>query len=497
MTWDRTYEATLLFIRVTLIATFCGILIADLAECQPFSHYWQVLPDPGGRCRQGYAHLLTMSISNIVTDLLLVFFPVPIILRSKMSPKRKVQLVLLFSLSLAPVGVTIYRVPHIIWAHGSQQLRSLLASVELLFATGAANALVLGSFVRDRGVKKQKFKYGSIANESVDRSWGSRRPTMNRHWGSDEDLVRDLGIGVNPELRETPDSPGFDDHPYFTPAPIASKLQDDMNHWNFPSRKRSGAERSDDSLIPRDQLASSRSNSTITPRKVSFFDVGNLLADEGPGAVGPGVVYGAGPGGHHGITAARDATNGNGSGSGSGSASNSNNGGSPRRNSLPSSSVDPLASPHSIPSPTLPASNVGFRRGSQALLQDLGGLLGPLGPGRSHNNGHHNQQQSPQQHQHQPHQPSPSQQSPPSQHAAHFGSGGGGEAANQGQQHHQHQQGAGHGATELQAMSPPRDREREQAMAYEQERIRRQDRRERHLPPEPVLMDAGGLLRRA
>jgi hypothetical protein len=337
VTWEKGYETTLLIIRCTLAATFVAVVISDLAECQPFNHYWQVLPDPGGQCRQGYAQLLTMATCNILTDLLLVFFPIPIILRSQMGLKRKIQLVLLFSLSLAPVGVTFYRVPHIIWAQGSQQTRSLMASVELLFATAAANALVLGSFVRDRGVKKKKFKYGSIAADSIERTSGSRRPTLHRHWGSDEDLVRDIGLGVDPELRESPDTPGMDS-PHFTPAPITKRLGESMDKWQFPQRKRSNAERSDDSLLPRDQLSSSRSNSTPTPRKVSFFDVGGLLSDDQPSIASTSV------------------------------------GG--RRDSY-HSSVDPL-SPHSIPSPTVPAGASGARRGSTALLQDLGGLLGPL-----------------------------------------------------------------------------------------------------------------------
>ena len=332
VTWERSYEMTLLIIRCTLAATFIAVLISDLAECQPFAHYWQVLPDPGGQCRQGYAQLLTMAVCNILTDLLLVFFPIPIIIRSQMTVKRKVQLTLLFSLSLAPVGVTLYRVPHIIWQDGNQQTRSLLASVELLFATAAANALVLGSFVRDRGTKKKKFKYGSVA-DSMDRSSASRsrRPTV-RPWGSDEDLVRDMGYGIDPNLREIPESPGIDDNKFYPAAPVGN-IASDMKHWQFPERRKSGAARSDDSLIPRDQLSPARSNSSATPRRVSFFDVGGLLAE-------------------------------------------SDDRSTLRRDSY-LSSVDPL-SPHSAPSPTIPAGASGFRRGSQALLQDLGGLIGPF-----------------------------------------------------------------------------------------------------------------------
>lgn len=51
--WRRSWEITLQSIRIFLLATFFAVVIATLAECQPFHHYWQVMPDPGAHCRQG------------------------------------------------------------------------------------------------------------------------------------------------------------------------------------------------------------------------------------------------------------------------------------------------------------------------------------------------------------------------------------------------------------------------------------------------------------
>ncbi|RKF65540.1 putative protein/integral membrane protein [Golovinomyces cichoracearum] len=204
LTWNistSSHEVTLKGIRWFLLFTFLVVVIADLSECQKFSNFWQVVPDPGPHCRQGFAQLLTMGTMNIITDFLLAFFPIPIILKSHMGLVKKIQLILLFSLSLLPAGITIFRIPHVIDRHGSQQYRSVLASVEILMATIAANAVVLGSFVRDRGVKKQKFKLTST-NESEE-PVGSVRGKLSRFWGSDEDLVRDLGLCVDPEILQT------------------------------------------------------------------------------------------------------------------------------------------------------------------------------------------------------------------------------------------------------------------------------------------------------
>lgn len=326
ITWQRSYQTTLVALRWALLATFVAVIISDLAECRPFHHYWQVLPDPGGQCRQGYAQLLTMATCNVLTDLMLVIFPIPILLRSHMQLKRKIQLVLLFSLSLSVVCVTLYRVPHIIWNDGRQQYRSLLASVEILFATASANALVLGSFVRDRGLKKQKFRRNSAA-DSFDRGSAPRRPALHQHWGSDEDLVRDVGLSVEPELRQGAGRT----HGRAT----AAKPADFKGEWPPRSAGNPRSEAaSDDAILPSDRLY--RVDSSQGGKKLTFFDVGGLL-DSSVGT----------------------------------------SSGSYRRGSHASSTLEPSSS-HGVPANTVPASSSGLRRGSSALLQDLGGLLGPL-----------------------------------------------------------------------------------------------------------------------
>ncbi|KZF25073.1 hypothetical protein L228DRAFT_265557 [Xylona heveae TC161] len=340
--WKRSYEIILNIIRHFLIISFIAVVISTLAECQPFSHYWQVIPDPGPRCRQGYAQLITMGACDVITDLLLVFFPIPLIIKSAMPLKRKMSLVLLFSLSLVLVAITLYRIPAIIQTRSSQQFRTVMASVEILAAAGVTNGLVLGSFVRDRGVKKIKYKFGSTS-DSMERASTRRGTVTTQHWGSDEDLVRDLGIRLHPELRASVQSP--------RPAPMAIPLAStakavtpaiDQN-WEFPADDASSD--SDADLKHPDALDPPRSPGTQSrppnARKTSFFDVGGLLED------GNGVIARPEP------------------------ALTTSNSPSPRNTSI--------AQDHAQP-----------RQGSRALLHDIGGLLTPpseTGRGRSRSRG--------------------------------------------------------------------------------------------------------------
>jgi uncharacterized membrane protein YuzA (DUF378 family) len=303
--WHTSYEVGLQIIRYFLLATFVAVIISDLAECQPISHYWQVIPDPGPHCREGIAQLMTMGICDIVTDIALVAFPIPIVIRSEMPLKRKISLVLLFALSLGLVGLTAYRVPATISRKSSQQFRSLFASFEILAAAGVTNAIVIGSFIRDRGVKKAKFRRDSDADGSMLSPAQTRRATITQHhWGSDEDLVRDLGMSVHPTIQHRSTNMTIPmSAPVAMPNHNASappgrddgRIAVDTN-WNFHNASKA-VDRSEKGSLS--STSSDRKHANLKPqvsaepvspgvletpssRKPSFFDVGGLLGHSSP-----------------------------------------------------------------------------------------------------------------------------------------------------------------------------------------------------------------------
>ncbi|PSK33631.1 hypothetical protein B9Z65_7518 [Elsinoe australis] len=215
-TWRQSYEWVLRGIRIFLFCTFFAVVVATLAECQPVTHYWQVVPDPGPRCRQGFAQLITMGAADIITDVLLVGFPIPIILRAHLSKRRKFFLVMLFSASLILIGITGARMPKVIEKRGRQQYRTVWASIEILCSTFVSNAVVVGSFVRDTGVKKNKYRAQSVS-DSIERAPTRRTIPQPLDCDSDEDLFRSIGCRIPPELMEesedqfTPAKPVFYD----------------------------------------------------------------------------------------------------------------------------------------------------------------------------------------------------------------------------------------------------------------------------------------------
>jgi hypothetical protein len=124
-------------------ATFVGVVLATFLECQPVKLYWQVFPDPG-KCIQAKAQLLTMGTMNMcvsfnsddvvanresATDICLMIIPLPLVIGARLPILRKLQLIILFSVSMFVVAITVIRMPVIIGNRTLQKSRTLWASI--------------------------------------------------------------------------------------------------------------------------------------------------------------------------------------------------------------------------------------------------------------------------------------------------------------------------------------------------------------------------------
>lgn len=73
----------------------------------PFKNNWQVFPDPGRRCTDGKEYV---EVLNIFTDLILLVLPMPLLMTLKISPGRRILLIILFGLSAFVIIATILRI---------------------------------------------------------------------------------------------------------------------------------------------------------------------------------------------------------------------------------------------------------------------------------------------------------------------------------------------------------------------------------------------------
>ncbi|KPM42148.1 hypothetical protein AK830_g4404 [Neonectria ditissima] len=269
-TRKKSHAAIIVAMRWALGLSFIAVVVSDLAECQPLPHHWQVRPDPGPQCRQGLAQMLTMGACSVATDLVLIAFPIPIILSSQIAPKRKVLLVLLFCLVFVPVAITLYRMPFIVRRAGAQVDRTMWASVEILAATGVGNTVALGSFLRDSGVKRKKFK-GENSYSGYSGSRSQSQPTrLTRtavsRWEEDEDEEerrRDLASGLARPVKTTEGiwAAGSSGASHTTTGSISK--DDDGARKDSSGDRPVSPTQSHDSLITRDQLVLQRPASVV------------------------------------------------------------------------------------------------------------------------------------------------------------------------------------------------------------------------------------------
>ena len=191
-------------------------------------------------------------------------------------------MVLLFALSLILVAITLYRVIEVIDHHYDQRFRSLLASLEILAAAAVSNALVLGSFVRDKGAKKQRWRAHGASlsgHSSQDQTAPARHRLTIQNWGSDADLAGDLGITCTRELKEKEPEKS-------RPAPLALPLEKDAKNLTPMPRHQPTSELTPTIMIDEADGGNNpqqhRQEMPSTPSGAAFFDIGGLLGDDAP-----------------------------------------------------------------------------------------------------------------------------------------------------------------------------------------------------------------------
>ncbi|OJD34058.1 uncharacterized protein BKCO1_2500010 [Diplodia corticola] len=104
---EKLIIPTLAFVAMTGIA----VLLVFTCTCRPFYKLWQVWPDPGDHCEpQNYVFFLSVLLMNMVTDLIILLIPVPVIAPLHASLPRRLGLYALFGLGVFCMIAAVLRV---------------------------------------------------------------------------------------------------------------------------------------------------------------------------------------------------------------------------------------------------------------------------------------------------------------------------------------------------------------------------------------------------
>ncbi|KAK9413286.1 hypothetical protein SUNI508_02485 [Seiridium unicorne] len=92
-----------LFVKITAGYAALGFVVMEIlffaAWCRPFWHYWQV-PTDNINCSMERDHLITNTVFNISSDLMIIALPMPVFFKAQLPPKRKAVLIGVFALGL-------------------------------------------------------------------------------------------------------------------------------------------------------------------------------------------------------------------------------------------------------------------------------------------------------------------------------------------------------------------------------------------------------------
>ncbi|EFQ97341.1 hypothetical protein MGYG_00380 [Nannizzia gypsea CBS 118893] len=80
---------------VVCACTYVISMITILAHCRPIEKNWQVNPDPGDICTLGIPNYLTVAPTNLLTDMLLLSIPLPLLVKVRIPLARQMVIGLL------------------------------------------------------------------------------------------------------------------------------------------------------------------------------------------------------------------------------------------------------------------------------------------------------------------------------------------------------------------------------------------------------------------
>ncbi|KAE8150637.1 hypothetical protein BDV25DRAFT_172004 [Aspergillus avenaceus] len=90
---------------VKLIGAFCALsfvvieILFFAAWCRPFSAYWS-MPPKNLQCSVYRNHLILVLVLNVLTDLMIMCIPLPLLIKAKLSLSKKITLCAVFSLGI-------------------------------------------------------------------------------------------------------------------------------------------------------------------------------------------------------------------------------------------------------------------------------------------------------------------------------------------------------------------------------------------------------------
>ena len=216
-----------------LVTNICFLAV----WCRPIQQYWQV-PVKNSQCASYYHHLITASVFNISSDLMMLLIPLPMLIKARLPVKRKAVLCAVFSLGVfvvlaailnryynftEPYGSLVY----LNWYAGEAATAVMVANVPHCWPI-LSRVFRLGSFKStSMGAQSTGNRY-KFTSSSVTGNTSRRRPDEHGYLRSDSE-EQIAQAGKRPGFASKTNSTG----PIATTVPVSSNSSADMEMGNI------------------------------------------------------------------------------------------------------------------------------------------------------------------------------------------------------------------------------------------------------------------------
>ncbi|KAF6816449.1 hypothetical protein CMUS01_12266 [Colletotrichum musicola] len=147
LTLNLQQQKMVLITGCTCVALYVATIIVILTRCMPFHANWQVYPYPGDACALNIPNYIALAITNVTTDLMILYIPLPLLWSVQMPLARKIICSLWLCTGVFIIIATLLRCILCLQDAESINLGTIWSIRETFVGILAVNAPVLGPWI--------------------------------------------------------------------------------------------------------------------------------------------------------------------------------------------------------------------------------------------------------------------------------------------------------------------------------------------------------------
>ncbi|GLA37342.1 hypothetical protein AnigIFM63309_004255 [Aspergillus niger] len=163
------------------LCTYVAAILTILLHCNPVSKMWQIYPNPGKACTQGSANYIAILVTNILTDVVVLSIPLPLLIQVQLPWRRKLVIGLLLFGGVFVMVAAVFRCVLSLWHIESVNTSNLWATRETVIAIITVNIPCIWPLLRRSSSSREvstgasgtgRYKLGPLAGTGT----ANRRP---------------------------------------------------------------------------------------------------------------------------------------------------------------------------------------------------------------------------------------------------------------------------------------------------------------------------------